>query len=74
MQPRKLEGIGDLVGPLRVQITETTSSENHDEVVATIATVVIVGIGAAVFEAALLPGIALGVAAMWLPRYYPTTV
>ena len=30
-----------------------------------------VGIGAAVFEAALLPGIVLGAAAAWLPRYFP---
>jgi hypothetical protein len=26
---------------------------------------------AAAFEAALLPGIVLGVAAMWLPQYFP---
>ncbi len=30
-----------------------------------------VGIGAAAFEAALLPGLVLGVAAMWLPQYFP---
>jgi hypothetical protein len=45
--------------------------EDHSEVVATVATVAVVGIGAAVFEAALLPGIVLGVAAMWLPQYFP---
>jgi len=49
---------------------ESTGSQNHDEVFATIATVVVVGIGCAAFEAALLPGVALGVAAVWLPRYY----
>jgi hypothetical protein len=31
----------------------------------------VVGIGAAVFEAALLPGIVLGAAAAWLPRFFP---
>jgi hypothetical protein len=41
------------------------------DAIATVATVAVVGIGAAAFEAALLPGIVLGVAAMWLPRYFP---
>jgi hypothetical protein len=41
------------------------------DVVATVATVVVVGIGAVAFEAALLPGVVLGVAAMWLPQYFP---
>jgi hypothetical protein len=45
--------------------------EDRSEVVATLATVAVVGIGAAAFEAALLPGIVLGVAAMWLPQYFP---
>jgi hypothetical protein len=43
----------------------------RSEVVATAATVVVVGLGAAAFEAALLPGLVLGVAAMWLPQYFP---
>jgi hypothetical protein len=46
-------------------------SENRSEVVATVATVAVVGIGAVAFEAALLPGLVLGVAAMWLPQYFP---
>ena len=37
----------------------------------TVATVAVVGIGAAVFEAALLPGLVLGVAATCVPRYFP---
>jgi hypothetical protein len=45
--------------------------QDNSEVVATVATVAAVGIGAVVFEAALLPGIVLGVAAMWLPHYFP---
>jgi hypothetical protein len=40
--------------------------------VATIASVAVVGIGAAVFEAALIPGIIIGAAAMWLPSHYRT--
>jgi Protein of unknown function (DUF5132) len=37
----------------------------------TVATVVVVAAGAALFEAALLPGIVLGVAAMAAPKYLP---
>jgi hypothetical protein len=44
---------------------------NRNDIVATVATVGVVGVGAAVFEAALLPGIVLGVAAMWVPQYLP---
>src|SRR5271169_4078324 len=64
MQQHTLEGNGNIDGPSHVDIADST------DVVATVATVAVVGIGAAIFEAALLPGIALGVAAMWLSRYY----
>jgi hypothetical protein len=37
----------------------------------TVATVVVVAAGAALFEAALLPGIAIGVAAVAAPKYFP---
>jgi len=36
-----------------------------------VATVAVVAVGAAVFEAALLPGIAIGVAAVAAPKYLP---
>ena len=39
--------------------------------VATAATVAVVGIGTAVVEAALLPAVVLGAAAVWLPKYFP---
>lgn len=45
--------------------------EDRTELVATVATVAVVGIGAAVFEAALLPGVVLGVAAVCVPRFLP---
>src|SRR6516165_2987912 len=44
---------------------------DRDIVVTTAATVGVVAVGAALFEVALLPGIALGVAAMLAPRYVP---
>ena len=56
---------------IRAKALQTDSAEDNSEAVATVATVAVVGIGAAVFEAALLPGIVLGVAAMWLPRHFP---
>jgi len=48
--------------------------ETHDrnnEAVTIAATVGVVAVGAALFEIALLPGIALGVAAMLAPKYVP---
>jgi hypothetical protein len=47
------------------------SVQSDSDAVAKVATVAVVGMGAALFEAALLPGIILGVAAMWLPQHYP---
>jgi hypothetical protein len=47
---------------------EQESESGLNKVVATVA---VVAIGAAVFEAALLPGIALGVAAVAAPKYLP---
>lgn len=56
----------------------STTSEHEtvktDEAIATAATVGVVAVGVAVFEAALLPGVILGVAAMWAPKYLPKVV
>jgi hypothetical protein len=45
---------------------------DQTDLIVTAATVVVVGAGVAVFEAALLPGVVLGVAAMLVPRVLPT--
>jgi hypothetical protein len=49
--------------------------ESHDQenggINKPVATVVVVAAGAALFEAALLPGLVLGVAAMAAPKYLP---
>jgi hypothetical protein len=45
--------------------------QNFNSTAATVATVAVVGVGALVFEAALIPGLALGVAAMLVPRFLP---
>jgi hypothetical protein len=53
------------------------AGEHHDQenenggLNKTVATVVVVAAGAALFEAALLPGLVLGVAAMAAPKYLP---
>ena len=45
--------------------------DDQGEIVATAATIAVVAVGAAVFEAALLPGLALGVVAALAPRVMP---
>jgi hypothetical protein len=45
--------------------------DDQGNLLATAATVAVVGVGVAVFEAALLPGVVLGVAAMLVPRMLP---
>jgi hypothetical protein len=45
--------------------------QNFNSTAATVATVAVVGVGALVFEAALIPGLALGVAAMLVPKFLP---
>lgn len=47
------------------------AGEHTNEAVTVAATVGVVAVGAALFEVALLPGIALGVAAMLAPKYVP---
>lgn len=49
-------------------------AEEHgarDTVIATVATVGVVAVGAVIFEAALIPGLALGVVAALAPQYAP---
>ncbi len=50
-----------------------SSSETHDESIVgkAVAAVAVVAVGAALFEVALLPGIALGAAAVAAPKYLP---
>jgi hypothetical protein len=59
--PEMIEGI---------ELDDGTATETgrNGIAIATAMTVAAVGIGAAAFEAALLPGVLLGVAAMWLPH------
>ena len=48
------------------------ADDDQADIVATAATVAVVGVGVAVFEAALLPGVVLGVAAMLVPKVLPS--
>ncbi len=56
-------------GPDDAADVEITKEEVN--VLATVAAVGVVGVGVAVFEAALLPGVVLGVAAMAAPKLLP---
>ncbi|HXX03877.1 MAG TPA: DUF5132 domain-containing protein [Xanthobacteraceae bacterium] len=76
MQKAKKEGNGSLESAAEnVVASEATAvepdSEDSSDMVATVATVAVVGVAAAAFEAALLPGIVLGVAAVAVPKYLP---
>jgi hypothetical protein len=51
-----------------VEDAATENSELPSGISGTAIAVTAVGVGAVAFEAALLPGIVLGVAAMWLPH------
>lgn len=56
------EGVHDMAG----------DGEHHmNDTVAMVATVGVVAVGAAIFEAALIPGLVLGVAAALAPKYVP---
>jgi Protein of unknown function (DUF5132) len=61
-------GRGDT--PASAPLDESQDQENGG-INKTVATVVVVAAGAALFEAALLPGLVLGVAAMAAPKYLP---
>ncbi|SDR36750.1 protein of unknown function [Rhizobiales bacterium GAS191] len=65
LEGRALHAAGESVDPLE------DSDDDQPDIVATAATVAVVGVGVAVFEAALLPGVILGVAAMLVPKYLP---
>lgn len=61
-----------------IEADETVSQVGADElesadttVIATVATIGVVGVGVAMVEAALLPGVLLGVAAVAAPKYLP---
>jgi hypothetical protein len=77
MKKAKLEGNGSVADEAaETEIQEATSTiqqkiQDNGDLVATAATVAVVGVGAAVFEAALIPGLVLGIAAVALPKYFP---
>ena len=61
----------DLAPPTIVFVEEDAAAageRHHSGISGTAIAVTAVGLGAAAFEAALLPGVVLGVAAMWLPH------
>jgi hypothetical protein len=60
--------------PSHTEHTEEVAAHDDQEnggLNKTLATVAVVAVGAALFETALLPGLALGVAAVAAPKYFP---
>jgi hypothetical protein len=70
MNKATFEAQEDLQAVEAEEAEDQLNAEEND-LVATVATVGVVAIGAAVVEAALLPGLALGVAAVAAPRFLP---
>ena len=75
MQKPWFDGNGSFDNPVEHGTTpeiERVDDDSEDQggVVASVATVAVVGIAAAAFEVALLPGIVLGVAAAWVPQHF----
>jgi hypothetical protein len=73
MPPESLAEVQEPPQHAATEQSETRDRSGNDdhEMVATVATVAVVALGAAVFEAALLPGMVLGVAAMLAPSALP---
>jgi hypothetical protein len=55
----------------KIEAAKVEGSSKNDEMVANIATIGVIGVGAAIIEAALIPGIIVGVAAAFAPKYLP---
>jgi len=58
-------------GLIQDDAAESEMSDGETNILATVAAVGVVAVGVAVFEAALLPGLVLGVAAMGAPKLLP---
>jgi hypothetical protein len=77
MSRSKLEGHTDLEHDAVKSEPEAAdpidaAETDQSDIVLTAATVAVVGVGVIVFEAALLPGLVLGVAAMLAPKVLPS--
>jgi hypothetical protein len=76
MTPPQLDGKAELntadrERPAGEAETFEASQDDRAALLATAATVGVVGVGVAIFEAALLPGLVLGVAAILVPKNLP---
>jgi hypothetical protein len=72
----RIEAHADAEEPAQSPAVESSATpdqprDGDSDMVATVTTVAVVAVGAAVFEAALLPGMILGVAAMAAPAALP---
>ena len=51
--------------------TDTENGKDRDDLLRTAATIGVIGIGAALIEVGLIPGMIVGVAAAYAPKYLP---
>jgi hypothetical protein len=72
MTKSKVEEVASAYPPAEEPSDPIQDAEvDQSDIVLTAATVAVVGVGVAVFEAALLPGVVLGVAAALVPKALP---
>lgn len=67
----KLEAAQHRAEELQTKSAAEPATDTPNEAVTTAVTVGVVGVGVLLFEAALLPGLLLGVAAVLAPKYMP---
>jgi hypothetical protein len=65
------QSLGKVIGQAEPFDPTEQTEENFNTAVTTVASVAVVAVGALVFEAALLPGLCLGIAAMLVPQFLP---
>jgi hypothetical protein len=66
---KREQSLGKVIGQAEPFDPTEQTEENFNTAVATVASVAVVAVGALVFEAALLPGLCLGVAAVLVPKF-----
>ena len=69
--PHIEEAMHETDGHVQDEAVDGEMTKEEANILTTVATVGVVGVGVAVFEAALLPGVVLGVVAMAAPKLLP---
>jgi gas vesicle protein len=67
----KIPADGNNAAPAEQHLTVETPTSKHDDLIGKVATVAVIGIGVALIEVELIPGLILGAAAAFLPNFMP---